>query len=361
MNHTLIWLLWAIGAAVPALIIGNPLYLILLALCVGLVHTAVGSDLRRAAAWRDALKFGMLIWAITIPYHLLTHHQGKQVLLRLPRSWPIIGGSVTLEAVAQGVAVGLALWTLLLVVGTFYLAVDRGAMLRLLPASLFRAAVPVCIVLDLVPRLVLSAQEIREAQRIRGRRSSGWREQLVLLPPILAEGAKATIRNAEAMVLRGMGTQQGERSVHPSRRVGQLTLLGITLALCGIALSAYPQSPPLAAAVLSLLGGLLLCYIALASTRSLPHRPDRQELRHRASRVVAITSFTVLLGVMILHTVSRSSLAYDPFASRTLLPEFNVWVGLLLTPLALPGLMVLYAGDGHRTASTQAEPSSDQR
>ena len=50
-----------------------------------------------------------MLWLLTIPFTALTSHYGTIVLFRLPASWPIIGGPITLEAMLYGLTGGLAL------------------------------------------------------------------------------------------------------------------------------------------------------------------------------------------------------------------------------------------------------------
>ena len=71
------------------------------------------------------MRFSVFLWLLSIPFTALTAHHGTIVLFRLPATWPIIGGPITLEAMLYGLTGGLALITLLLIFATFNVAVDQ--------------------------------------------------------------------------------------------------------------------------------------------------------------------------------------------------------------------------------------------
>jgi len=129
-GHTLAWLIWTLGAAVPALIIRNPLYLAIIGLAAALVYAATGQGSDQAQSWRALLKIGALMGLIAIPLNALMVHQGRYVLFRLP-----------LEAMAYGFVAGLAIWVLLLIFATFNVCVDASDLLRLAPPFLYQAGV----------------------------------------------------------------------------------------------------------------------------------------------------------------------------------------------------------------------------
>ena len=137
MRHPLAWAVWAVGLAAAALLTRNPLYLTLLALAAWLVLSAVSGNATQDTGWRGLLKVGALVWAVTIPFNALMIHAGDHVLFRLPESWPLLGGAITLEAALYGAASGLAVWTLLVIFAAFNLAADASRLLRLAPAFLY--------------------------------------------------------------------------------------------------------------------------------------------------------------------------------------------------------------------------------
>ncbi len=163
--------------------------------------------LRPLAAVGGALSGSALFFfALAIPFNALSIHMGQIILFRLPESWPIVGGPITLEAVIAGTVNGLALLTILVVFAAFNAVVDHYQLLRATPSFLFHAGVVISISITFVPQMVLSAKEIRQAQRIRGHRFRGIRDLLPLVMPLLANGLERAIQLAETMEARGFGS-----------------------------------------------------------------------------------------------------------------------------------------------------------
>src|SRR5512140_2123657 len=139
--HPLAWSAWLAAAALPALSTRNPLYLSLILLAVGITYLALGRRNPVARSWAAFVRLGAFLWLLTIPFTMLTSHGGTIVLFRLPRTWPIIGGVITLEALLYGLTGGLALIGLLLIFAAFNVAVDQARLLRLTPGFLYQTGV----------------------------------------------------------------------------------------------------------------------------------------------------------------------------------------------------------------------------
>jgi len=340
MKHPLAWLIWALAAAASALILRNPLYLTLLLLAVWANYAAVEHAATQGQSWRTLLKVGALIWALTIPFNALMLHQGEIVLFRLPAHWPLIGGKVTLEAVAVGFVSGYSLWVLLGVFAVFNLAVDASQLLRYTPNFLEQAGVIIAIALTFIPQMIASLQEIREAQRIRGHSFRRWRDQLPLVMPLLTTALEHAIQLAESMEARGFGAGQADEQSH----LGQaqwLIVPGLGLLLSGLVLRALAPTPTYRFALLLGAGAWLLLYAFW--------RLSRRTLRSRYRRMAwcphdtlgVCVSGLVLGGVVALRWVRGDSLGYYPFAPGALLPTFEPRIGLLIALLSLPGLILL--------------------
>ena len=106
--HPFAWLAWLAAAALPALSTRNPLYLSLTLLAVAVVYAALGRRSPLAQSWSAFVRFSALLWLLSIPFTALTAHYGTIVLFRLPATWPIVGGPITLEAMLYGLTGGLA-------------------------------------------------------------------------------------------------------------------------------------------------------------------------------------------------------------------------------------------------------------
>jgi len=234
VKHSLAWLVLTICVAAAVLMIRNPSYLMIIALCVWLLFTVIKGESRVASSLQGLLKLGLWIWAITIPFNALMIHQGESILFSLPGDWPLVGGPVTLEAVAYGFATGLGLWTLLLVFATFNAAVDASQLLRLVPPSLYQAGLVTSIALTFIPQMLTSLREIREAQRIRGHRFRTWRDSLPLIIPLLTTAFERAVQLAESLESRGFGGEMTNLNASEVVRVRVRMLLALAIAMTGM-------------------------------------------------------------------------------------------------------------------------------
>jgi energy-coupling factor transport system permease protein len=359
MNPTLVWLIWALAAAVPAVLIRNPLYLTIIALSAWLVYNAAGQGAGLAQSWRGLLKIGALVWMLTIPFNALMIHQGTHVLLRLPLSWPLVGGNITLEAVAYGFVSGLALWVLLLIFAAFNVAVDASQLLRLTPAFLYQAGVVTSIALTFMPQMLQSAKEIREAQRIRGHRFRGWRDLLPLFMPLLTTALERAILLAESMESRGFGGQLTGLTVREANRLRLRMLGGLALLLVGLFLYSYWYKTPFAGIALMLGAGVLLLYTFRALGRHVQRSHYRRTRWQRSDTAIVLISLVVFAGTLLMQRRDALALAYYPYPPYSIAPEFNLWIGILLALLALPGLVALFSASVAPMTPPEANPAKD--
>jgi energy-coupling factor transport system permease protein len=339
MFHTWSWITWLIAAAVPAFTVRNPLYLALVLGAAWIVYTALGRATPTGSSWGSFVKLGAFLLALTIPFNALSMHLGQIVLFRLPQSWPIIGGSITLEAVIGGAVNGLALLTILVVFASFNAVVDHYQLLRATPAFLFQAGVIISIAITFVPQMVLSAKEIRQAQRIRGHRFRGVRDLLPLVIPLLANALERAIQLAETMEARGFGS-----AVSPlSRRQALWSQLGTLIALLGLlsGFSILAFLPERSAWGWTLAGLAVTGMLAILGFQG--RRVQRTRYRrprwHARDAAVVFASVVILVVVVAARVLVPETLYYSPYPPNPLLPPFNPLVGGVLLLLALPALL----------------------
>jgi energy-coupling factor transport system permease protein len=346
MFHTWSWVAWLLAAAVPAFTLGNPLYLALVLGAAWLVYAVLGRTSPLGSSWGGFVKLGILLFALTIPFNALSIHSGQIVLFSLPERWPIVGGAITLEAVIAGLVSGLSLLAILVVFAAFNAAVDHYQLLRATPAFLFQAGVVLSIAITFVPQMVLSAREIREAQRIRGHRFRGLRDLLPLVMPLLASSLERAIQLAETMEARGFGS-----AVEPlSGRAALATQLGTLAALLALLVGLFvvtylPQSGTWGWTLAGLGVGTVLAIFVLQGRRVQRSRYRRPRWQARDT-VLAAASTTVLAAVVVARLAVPGALAYTPFPPSPLLPPFNPLAAAPLLLLALPALLAPRGGEG---------------
>ncbi len=338
--HPLTWLVWLVAAVLPALSTRNPLYLSLTLLAAMVTYLALGRRSQLAQSWGSFVRFGALLWLITIPFAALTNHYGDVVLFRLPAGWPIIGGIVTLESLLYGVTGGLAVLSLLLVFAVFNVAVDQGRLLRMTPGFIYQAGVITAIAVAFVPQMVLTWQSIREAQQVRGHRVRGARDLLPLIMPLLITALERAMQLSESMEARGFG-QQVMDADRRERTLGQLLLLG-GLGIVGVGfggLGFWPEKKVLLAVLIATGSGLLLW-----SFWRQGRRVRRTRYRHwrwtRLDRWVLACCVVSALGWLAAWLFGGDLLFYYPYPPYSPWPAFNPLLGLSILTLAIPGILL---------------------
>jgi energy-coupling factor transport system permease protein len=359
MFHTWTWVVWLAAAAVPAFILHNPLYLALVLGAAWIIYTALGRTTPIGSSWGSFAKIGLFLFALAIPFNALSIHMGQIILFRLPESWPIVGGPVTLEAIIAGIVSGLALLTILVVFAAFNAVVDHYQLLRATPAFLFQAGVVISIAIAFVPQMVLSAREIRQAQRIRGHRFRGIRDLLPLVLPLLANGLERAIQLAETMEARGFGstvTPLSRRQATLSQLSTLVSLLGL---LFGLAILAFSPQGRIWGSALAATGTIgMVAVFALQGRQAKRSRYRRPRWQGRDTAVVLASAVTLAV-VLIARLSAPETLYYSPYPPNSLLPPFNPVVGGTLLLLALPALLAP-RGTEHGANSTQPATRSTE-
>lgn len=338
--HPLAWTAWLAAAALPALSTRNPLYLSLILAAVGITYVALGRRNPTARSWSAFVRLGAFLWLLTIPFTMFTSHHGAIVMFRLPRSWPIIGGAITLEAFLYGLTGGLALVALLLIFATFNVAVDQARLLRMTPGFVYQAGVVAGIAIAFVPQMVATWQSIREAQQVRGHKLRGVRDLLPFILPLLVTALERAMQLAESMEARGFGGQVLQAT--PRQRLAhQLALLGgLGLVGLGLAVNGFLPGMRLVGG-LQLAGGLALM---LWSFWDVGRRSKRSRYRRwpwsRLDRVVFVLGLGGVVGLGVILLLQPEWLHYYPYAPYSPWPTFNPVIGVVLLLLALPGVLL---------------------
>lgn len=339
MFHPIAWSLWAVAAAMPAMLTQNPLYLSIICLAAGIVYATVRHTTPLAASWNSFLKLGLTLLAFTVPFNALSVHAGRLVLFSLPPSWPLIGGPITVEAIIFGASKALSLFTLLLIFAVFNCAVEQSRLLRWTPAFLFEAGLITSIALTFVPQMLRNAQEIREAQIIRGHRFRRLRDLLPLFVPLLTGGLERAVQLAESMEARGFGGSLESLSRGQEIMVKAATATGLLGLLGGFFSATYfPDRRALSWLLLLPSIGALLFVFRVQSKRV--HRSRyHHDTWQRRDTALAVVSAGLALTLLLVRAGARSLLTYYPYPPFSPWPSFNPWLGSAFTLLLIPALL----------------------
>lgn len=351
--HPVAWLAWLAAAALAALSTRNPLHLSLLLLAVTITYAALGRRSALAQSWGAFVRFGAVLWLLTIPFTALTSHHGAIILFRLPKNWPLIGGPITLEGVLYGVTGGLALITLLLIFATFNVAVDQARLLRMTPGFIYQAGVVAGIAVAFVPQMVAAWQAIREAQQVRGHRVRGARDMLPLIMPLLVTALERAMQLAESMEARGFGGQTlqasaGERALNQAALLLGLALVGVGFAGAGF----WPERRLLAGLLLGAGIALMVGSFWAQGRRVRRTRYHRWAWEHR-DRIVLALSLVALVGWGCTWLAPGERLLYYPFPPYSPWPMFHVAPGLATLLLVVPAVLLPAVREDRRAAKEE--------
>jgi energy-coupling factor transport system permease protein len=330
------WLTWGIAVMAPALIARNPLVLLeLLAIVMSIRLICVGRE--RIAGWSVFLRIAVFLVAIGIVFNILTVHSGDRVLVVIPSGWPVIGGKVTLNALAYGAVSGLAL-VILVVTGVTLASLLRWTELtRIVPRSLTPVAVAGSVAWAFLPRMASTLREIRDVNLIRGKPIRGSRDLLPLLVPLLASGLDRAVTTSEALEARGFGVTAGK--AEPSRTWTRWLLAGgLVLMLLGAYGVVAHASIPWAVTGVAGLTGIGFAMRCLgdgkATTR---YRVMRRTVR---DRIVVAASVAAMAGFIWRLAAVPECLRFDPYPSLAA-PLVDLPAMLFLALLIVPALIAV--------------------
>jgi energy-coupling factor transport system permease protein len=334
------WLAWALAGGALAAGSRNPLVLgllLLVALAVGL-RLAPPSTIARS--WRRA--GWLIVWLAVVSAlaNLLTVRAGDFALVTLPSDWPLIGGSLTLNAIVYGLVTALAALALLAIWAVFNAVVGQGDLLRLTPRPLYVAGAIASVALTFLPGMALAARQIGEAQAVRGHRPRGPRDLIPLAAPLLSLGLERGLTLAEAMEARGfghVGASEPSRAAAAGRRIvgrpdGQW-LLATGLALGGAGLLLLVASPWPALGAIGV--GLGAAAVALGLRLVGPGRSRYHRRRWTWGDTAVTLAAAAAVALLVAARQGDGGLGFTVYPSMQP-PAVSIWgIGaalLLLTP-----------------------------
>ncbi len=338
MKQPWAWVGWLAATVVILSITRNPLYLVLILMCILFVGVALrqaGAEASRPfAVW----KLAVFILVFSTAFNALTSHYGTTVLFTIPGNLPLLSGPVTLEAMVYGATNGLVLTGLLVSFVVLNLALTVRELISLIPQAFFPMAVVTSIAVTYLPTTIRQFRQIREAQAIRGHQMKTLRDWLPLWMPLLVGGLEHAMQLAEAMTARGFASTQ--RSDHQGETKPRLIVaLGLVLLAAGWIGQLDGRGMlglvAIALGAIFILGGIW--YLGRQSRRTTYHNPG-WAWQDWLTLVVSIGVLAVC--ILPIPGLGQEVLYYDPYPSLTL-PPFSPLLGMVLLGLLVPGLLVM--------------------
>ncbi len=325
--HPRAWVAWLLGTAALISLTRNPLILLTAALAVGVVRAALPGDRGRLTI--PVGRFALLVIPLAALYNLLMAHSGATVLVRLPGSWPLVGGPLTLEALTYGALTGLTLVLLLATFTAFREALSARALVRLIPRAFGALTLVSAIALTYVPSVLDQLAAVREAQAVRGHRVRGVRDWIPLAVPLLVGGLERALNLAESMTARGLSPP----STTPV--VAHAAVLASLVALLTGWLGPYVGLlPTTAGTVVALTGVVAMVGTLLALGRRAPFTAYHREPWRATDTLVSLAAWLPLVVAWSRPSV-RATMAYSPYPHLALPPADPV-LALALLGLAAP-------------------------
>jgi len=316
----------------------NPLYLVVIWLCVAIVHAAGGMG--ELAGGNAPFPFWLSLMVVPLGaiFNAFTVHVGERVIFIFPGQLPLLSGKITWEAVVYGATNGLALSVILLAFWVFNRNVSIPSFLRMLPRAFHSVAIVGSIAITFIPLVQREVQQIQEAQAIRGNNLSGLRNKLALLLPLLVSSLEHAFQLAEVMTARGFL----QSSAAANQTMWRGAFLGGFGLLLGGWLSRFWGLPGWAAN--SLFGGAVAIFVivVLATRRKVRYTVYRST-PFRLRDAIALSGCAFLLSFLIVQSfiLSATILAYTPYPVLKL-PPFEPWVAGLLLGILSPLLVAVF-------------------
>ncbi|HMM49158.1 MAG TPA: energy-coupling factor transporter transmembrane component T [Miltoncostaeaceae bacterium] len=159
---------------------------------------------------------------------------------------PIIDLEITVEEVAYGIALGVRLFAVAVLIGAALAHLDADRLQAQVARIAPRSALICALAARLLPTLERDAQAIGEQARLRGADLTGgrWsaraRRAAPLALPLLGSGLERGLDLAEAMVARGYSAGPRSRVNERRYRAGEWVVLMLAVALGALALVSGP-------------------------------------------------------------------------------------------------------------------------
>ena len=278
--HPGAWWLWALGCAVAATRVTNPLILVLMAAVATVVTLTCRGSSPQAANFRLYAWLAGFLLIVRLFFRLLFQGAGPTVLLNLPvitlpkvLTGATILGPLSAEALLGGFATGAQLSLLMLCVGAANTLASPKRLLAAMPGAIYELGTTVVVAVAVFPQLAESVRRVTRSRLLRDN-TGAWRHLIRdVIMPVLSDALDRSLLLAGAMDSRGYGRAQPVPVAH--RRA---TTVLLAIALTAVSFGAFavfnPSSGPVGWTVL-----LLGVFVAAAALRLAGRRVTRSRYR----------------------------------------------------------------------------------
>jgi energy-coupling factor transport system permease protein len=191
---------WALALTVAALVLFQPL--VLLVLTAAVLGAGVGAGVGRQLA--RTLRTAAIVAVPIVAINVLVAREGLTVFVRLGDLGPFGQGDLTVEALVYGLVIALKVTLLILITTLAGLAIDPDELLKGLRRLSFRSALTASLCTRMIPLLYADGGRLAEAQRTRpGGAATGARARAALLGAVVGGSLDRAMDVAATLELRG--------------------------------------------------------------------------------------------------------------------------------------------------------------
>jgi len=231
---------WVVSVFVAALVLDNPLFMLILFLST-LPFVAAAKVWRE---WASFMKHALYICLAIIVINALVSYNGSHVLAEAPFSLPVMGTPrITVEAIVYGVGMAIRLLAIISAFAVLTLTVNPDdLMLSMIKMKLpYKSVLVMALSTRFVPTLLGDAERISDVQRSRGleldrgRLPGRVRRSMHVMIPLLSNSLDRTVQISEAMESRAFGSGT-KRTYYRDVKVSRVDMLTVLLGLAPCAL-----------------------------------------------------------------------------------------------------------------------------
>lgn len=341
--HTWVWILWLICSLIAISTTRNPLYLILILLCLWIVYNSLRSNqvlqTNPDVSYKppfSPIRIGMMLILISAVFNAVISHYGETLIIKLPEWIPIIGGPITFEALVFGAVNGLILFCIFWSFLILNLALPTSKMLRLIPKAFYPIAVVTSIAITFIPNTIRQYQLIKEAQAIRGHRLRGIRDWLPLVLPMLVGGLERAMALAEAMTARGFASRDETKHSITTERF--FIFLGIIFILTGWLINLFVNNSVYTYGMIILGIAMILVVFWILGKRNSQTSYIVERWKIKDLMIILGAFLLVFLMLYPIPNIDNSTLLYEIYP-RLSLPKFDLIIGIAIIGLLIPAIL----------------------
>lgn len=132
-------------------------------------------------------------------------HQGQTVWLRLPDSWPLIGGDITLEGFTGSLVIGLQLILVILWSLMAQRMISAFEWMRCFPGRLRDISTVLLIAIKTIPTLKKNFEETKKIHESRGQTFERLSDYIPLMTTWMFRALEKAMMLSETLEVRGYG------------------------------------------------------------------------------------------------------------------------------------------------------------